>query len=49
VIAAVIGDTTLREVERYTKAADRKLMAQLGMDALKSRTVIAGTGSGNGQ
>jgi integrase len=49
VIAAVIGDTTLREVERYTKAADRERMARMGMDALKSRTPITGTGSGNGR
>ena len=43
VIAAISGHTTLREVERYTKAANQKNMARIGMNAITSRT-----GSGNG-
>jgi integrase len=38
VIASISGHVTLREVERYTKAADQERMARLGMAAmLKSR------------
>ena len=43
VIASISGHTTLREVERYTKAADQERMARQGMAAIISRT-----GSGNG-
>jgi integrase len=38
VIAAISGHKTLREVERYTKAADQKRMAAIGMAAIRSRT-----------
>jgi integrase len=41
VIASISGHTTLREVERYTKAADQERMARAGMAA------IIGTPSGN--
>jgi integrase len=34
VIAAISGHTTLREVERYTKAADQERMARAGMAAI---------------
>jgi integrase len=34
VIAAISGHTTLREVERYTKAADQERMARQGMAAM---------------
>jgi integrase len=34
VIAAISGHLSLREVERYTRAAEQKRMAQLGMAAL---------------
>ena len=40
IIAAISGHTTLREVERYTKAADQARMARAGMAA-----IIAGSGS----
>ena len=43
VIAAISGHTTLREVERYTKAADQERMARDGMAA------ITRTSSGNGE
>ena len=32
-IAAMTGHETLKEIERYTKAADRKKMAKVAMDA----------------
>ena len=34
VIASISGHTTLREVERYTRAADQKRMARMGMAAM---------------
>jgi integrase len=34
VIASISGHTTLREVERYTKAADQERMARMGMAAM---------------
>jgi hypothetical protein len=34
VIAAVSGHRSLREVERYTRAADQAHMAQMGVDAI---------------
>jgi hypothetical protein len=34
VIAAISGHTSLREVERYTRAADQERMARIGMAAL---------------
>ncbi|MEH2483527.1 hypothetical protein V1282_006884 [Nitrobacteraceae bacterium AZCC 2146] len=42
-IAAVSGHKTLREVERYTAAADQKRLAKAGMDKIrgKKRTWIA--------
>jgi integrase len=43
VIASISGHTTLREVERYTKAADQERMAREGMAA------ITRTASGNDQ
>jgi integrase len=43
VIASISGHASLREVERYTKAADQKRMAAQGMAA------ITRTGSGNGE
>jgi uncharacterized protein YbjT (DUF2867 family) len=40
VIAAISGHTSLREVERYTRAADQEWMARIGMAALiKGRDV----------
>jgi integrase len=36
VIAAISGHTTLREVERYTKAADQERMARQGMAAISA-------------
>jgi integrase len=36
VIAAISGHMTLREVERYTRAADQERMARLGMAAMVS-------------
>jgi integrase len=41
VIASISGHTTLREVERYTKAADQERMAETGMAAIISRTEVA--------
>jgi integrase len=38
VIASISGHTTLREVERYTKAADQERIARAGMAAIISRT-----------
>jgi integrase len=42
VIASILGHATLREVERYTRAAGQERMARIGMAA-----IISGTGSGN--
>jgi integrase len=42
VIASISGHTTLREVERYTKAADQERMARMGMAAIISRTAESG-------
>jgi integrase len=36
-IAAVSGHKTLKEVERYTKAADQKKLARAGMAKLRDR------------
>jgi integrase len=36
VIASISGHTTLREVERYTKAADQERMARAGMAAISA-------------
>ena len=36
-IAAISGHASLREVERYTKAADRKRMATTAMEAMSKR------------
>jgi integrase len=46
VIASISGHTSLREVERYTKAADQERMARLGMAALTS---VGRTKAGNGE
>ena len=46
VIASISGHTSLREVERYTRAADQERMARIGMAALAN---VGRTGSGNGQ
>ena len=43
VIASISGHTSLREVERYTKAADQKPMAEAGMKAI-TRTPDCKTG-----
>ena len=43
VIASISGHTSLREVERYTKAADQKRMAEAGMKAI-TRTPDCKTG-----
>ena len=40
VIASISGHKTLREVERYTRAADQKRLARIGMAALTSRTSV---------
>ena len=39
VIASISGHATLREVERYTKAADQKRLATLGMDKMRTGSV----------
>jgi integrase len=39
-IAAITGHASLREVARYTKAADQKRLAVRAMDKVKSRTLI---------
>jgi integrase len=39
-IAAISGHKTLREVERYTKAADQKKLARAAMDKLEGRTKL---------
>jgi integrase len=36
-IASISGHKTLKEVERYTKAADQKKLARAGMDKLRDR------------
>lgn len=36
-IAAVSGHKTLKEIERYTNAADQKKLARAGMDKLRDR------------
>jgi hypothetical protein len=43
VIASISGHPSLREVERYTKAADQERVARLGMAALANvgRTRLA--------
>lgn len=38
VIASISGHASLREVERYTKAADQARMARVGMDAIATGT-----------
>jgi integrase len=40
VIASISGHTTLREVERYTKAADQERMARQGMAAITGRASV---------
>ena len=37
-IAAITGHATLKEIERYTKAASRKRLAQSAMEKVKTRT-----------
>lgn len=37
-IAAITGHASLREVARYTKAADQKRLAVAAMDKVKERT-----------
>jgi hypothetical protein len=37
VIASISGHKTLREVERYTKAADQARMARAGMAAISNK------------
>ena len=37
-IAAITGHATLKEIERYTKAASRKQLAELAMKKVKTRT-----------
>ena len=39
IIASISGHRTLKEVERYTKAADQKRLAAMGMDMLATKTV----------
>ncbi|GBR49664.1 hypothetical protein CSR02_02570 [Acetobacter pomorum] len=39
-IAAITGHTTLAEVERYTKSAQRKKLAEDAMAALQSRKIV---------
>jgi integrase len=46
VIASISGHTSLREVERYTKAADQERMARMGMAALAN---VGRTRIGNGE
>jgi enterobacteria phage integrase len=44
-IAAVSGHKTLREIERYTKAADQKKLARAGMNKLRTRVPNGSDGS----
>jgi integrase len=37
-IAAITGHATLKEIERYTKTADRKRLALVAMEKMKTRT-----------
>jgi integrase len=37
VIASISGHTSLKEVERYTKGADQKRLARLGMEAMRTK------------
>lgn len=46
VIASISGHTTLREVERYVKAADQERLARLGMAAIAN---VGRTKTGNGE
>jgi integrase len=39
-IAAITGHASLKEVVRYTEAADRKHLASAAMDKVKARTLI---------
>ena len=39
-IAAITGHASLKEVIRYTEAADRKHLAAAAMDKVKARTLI---------
>jgi integrase len=41
VIAAISGHTTLREVERYTRAADQKRLARVGVNMMETESVNA--------
>jgi integrase len=46
VIASISGHKTLREVERYTKAADQARMARAGIEMMTAGTPAKGTSSG---
>jgi hypothetical protein len=46
VIASISGHTTLREVERYVKAADQERTARIGMAAIAN---VGRTKIGNGE
>ena len=37
-IGAITGHASLKEIARYTRAADRKRLAQAAMDKIKART-----------
>ena len=41
VIASISGHATLREVERYTKAANQRHLATIGMDMMRTGSVNA--------
>jgi hypothetical protein len=38
VIAAISGHTSLKEVERYTKAADQQRLAAIGMNLMRTNS-----------
>jgi len=40
-IAAITGHASLREVQRYTKAADQKRLAAAAMQKVKTRTEVS--------
>jgi integrase/recombinase XerD len=38
-IGAITGHASLKEIARYTRAADRKRLAQAAIDKIKARTL----------
>jgi len=46
-IQAIIGHTTLKEVEGYTRAASQKLMAEMAMRGIEPVALIEGKKAGS--